>query len=350
MNRIVSFGLLWSALVGESFEFSGQMTGMITGGNDPTIMTLRYLPKMNIAVNRFRLEAVPNLLLSTADQSPEIIRPYRIWTRYAFQKLQITAGLQKINFGPGKLLRSLQWFDQLDPRDPTQATQGVWGISSTYTTSNNQVFWLWSLYGNEGRKGLESLPGEVAVPEWGGRMEQLLGPFEIGATLHSRALAAETNTSPRETRIGLDAYCEPGPGLWFESSFSRFTGLSDGHETTLFYTIGADYTWPFGNGLYLAGERLRIASYSVTQTHAASLWAVIVNYPLSWLDTVSFLGFFRPADDFSMFYLQWQHKLDNWDILTGIFFSADSGVAYLPAGETVATGSAGLQILLTYNH
>ena len=43
---------------------------------------------------------------------------YRLKLRFATNQTETQIGLQKLNFGPAQLLRSLQWFDQVDPRDP----------------------------------------------------------------------------------------------------------------------------------------------------------------------------------------------------------------------------------------
>ena len=52
---------------------------------------------------------------------------YRCFARLSHQRSAVRVGLQQLNFGPGRILRALQWFDQLDSRDPTQFTLGVYG-------------------------------------------------------------------------------------------------------------------------------------------------------------------------------------------------------------------------------
>ncbi|MFQ6605849.1 MAG: hypothetical protein ACE5D8_09920 [Fidelibacterota bacterium] len=350
MLRSISLGMLCTALMGQAIEFSGQFTGVLSGGNDPATTTVRYLPQMDVTLNAFRLQVVPNLLFTTAKSAPEEIRPYRLWGRYVQPQFQITAGLQKLNFGPAKLLRPLQWFDQLDPRDPTMATRGVWGISTIYSTFQGQEFRGWVLYGNDEPKGLEILPGNSRLPEWGGRVEQSLGPVEAGVTWHSRGLESINEQRPRERRLAIDGYWEPGPALWLESSYSDYTSLPADLLSTSFTTIGADYSWSLGQGLYTCVERMYVTKQSATENTTLSLTAMILRYPLSWLDTISLLGFFSPRNEVSVQYISWQRTLDDWDILAGLFFSTKPDANLISTGETVATGVSGIQVLFTYHY
>ena len=58
--------------------------------------------------------------------------PYRIALNMQSVHTEYIIGLQKINFGPARILRPLMWFDSVNPTDPLELTSGVTGISAHY--------------------------------------------------------------------------------------------------------------------------------------------------------------------------------------------------------------------------
>ncbi len=101
---------------------------------------------------------------------------YRGWMRYSGSQFEARAGLQKINFGPAHLLRSLKWFDSIDPRDPQEETGGVQAALFRYYFLNNTNIWLWAIYAKDELKGLESFASKNDSYEFGGRIQY---PFKF---------------------------------------------------------------------------------------------------------------------------------------------------------------------------
>ncbi len=99
------------------------------------------------------------------------IKPYRLWIRYTFPRLELRIGLQKINFGSASILRPLMWFDRIDVRDPLQLTDGVYSFLGRYYFQNNVNIWFWTLYGNNEPMGWETVPTKKHIPEFGGRIQ-----------------------------------------------------------------------------------------------------------------------------------------------------------------------------------
>jgi len=73
---------------------------------------------------------------------------YRGWLRYSTSQTELRIGLQKINFGPAQILRSLQWFDNINPYVPTKTTEGVKAVLGRYYFINNANIWLWGIWGD----------------------------------------------------------------------------------------------------------------------------------------------------------------------------------------------------------
>jgi len=82
-------------------------------------------------------------------------------------------GLQKINFGPAKIMRSLMWFDRLDIRDLVAGLYYFtfyWGTNCRQVDSDSMVSrsriscrWICSVFGRSAEKILESVQPDGAI-------------------------------------------------------------------------------------------------------------------------------------------------------------------------------------------
>jgi hypothetical protein len=116
---------------------------------------------------------------------------YRGWLRSFNDHGEVRAGLQKIDFGPAKLLRTLMWFDTIDPLDPLQLTEGVYGILGRCYFKNNANIWAWGLAGKNNLKGLELFQTDASKDE-------RIGMREHGqSTAHSMKCATRYGTTMR---------------------------------------------------------------------------------------------------------------------------------------------------------
>ena len=128
-------------------EFNGTLSilGPNTESNSRTLgLNLRYIPLVKFDISSLCDAEVSGNIFTTFDSNNIVdvtnkleIKPYRVWLRFATTKFEARIGLQKINFGPARILRSLMWFDQIDPRDPLQFTSGVYGLRMRYDFQNN---------------------------------------------------------------------------------------------------------------------------------------------------------------------------------------------------------------------
>jgi hypothetical protein len=257
-------------------------------------------------------------------------KPYRIWGRYANDKFEIRAGLQKINFGSAKLFRPLMWFDGMDVRDPLQLTDGVYAVLGKYYFENNANVWLWGMLGNDKPKGYELFGSSLWKPEFGGRVEYPAGPGEVGLSYHHRILHSENNlynsiynlllpsVELAENRIGLNGKWDIEIGVWFESSISLLqeNTLTIPTKTDML-NVGADYTLPIGNGLGVTLEYFRYHTGDKLFSGGASAQLVgsMLSYPLSLMDNLSGMFFCLPAsngtDSMWLNYLTWSRTYDH---------------------------------------
>ncbi|HRZ98623.1 MAG TPA: hypothetical protein P5084_13790 [Paludibacter sp.] len=289
------------------------------------------------------------------------IKPYRVWARLATEKLELRAGLQKINFGQAKMFRPLMWFDGMDVRDPLQLTDGVYGILGKYFFENNANIWAWGLIGNKNRKGWEFNATEQWKPETGGRVELPLFNGEIGLSTNYRKVHAINLLSSKwndyqllnESRIGLDGKWDIGAGIWFESSttiteqnnimISRFQDM---------WNVGVDYTFPVGSGLGATVEYLRFHAGDrfLIEGMTLNLLGSMFTYPLSIMDNISLMLFYVPGQNMLFNYASWSRTYDKWSIYAiGFINPANAQMITFQANSKNLFSGKGVQLMVSYN-
>jgi hypothetical protein len=226
---------------------------------------------------------------------------YRLWVSYRIDRLEVRAGLQKIDFGSAAILRPLQWFNQIDPRDPLQLTNGVYGLLGRYYLKNNANVWLWALYGNDRSRGFDVLGSVNDRPEIGGRFQHPVGTGELAASFHYRqvqsafsAQFAGEETTP-ETRYALDGKWDVGIGLWFEAAYiHKHVDAGVLTEQTLL-NLGADYTLPIGNGLGIIVEHLLFTfdQEALRFTGKQHVSGTSLSYPVSLFGSLRAVGLYN---------------------------------------------------------
>ena len=298
------------------------------------------------------------------DQAPQYewnAKPYRAWLRLSTERFETRIGLQKINFGSASLLRPLMWFDRIDPRDPLQLTDGVYGLLARYYFANNANIWAWGLYGNNETKGWEQSRTERNTIEYGGRVQSPLWTGELGLSYdHRRAdLTPLVPVQARfgslvapEERLGIDGKWDIGIGVWFEGALIRQENDILPSKYQREWTIGADYTFGAGNGLYVATEYFR-AETPVTpfgSAEGAGFSALTFNYPLGVVDQVSAI-FYRGWTNHEWYRLMtWQRTFDNWSFYILGFWNPENIQIFRSQAGANSFAGTGFQLMVIFNH
>jgi len=348
------------------YDFRGQLSGWtIESRNEDDWSNnpgLRYIPRLILEQplnddSFFDTEVSFNgFLTENSGKSSENsdLKLYRIKLRFATTQTETRIGLQKINFGPALLLRPLRWFDRLDLRDPLQLTEGIYGLRFKYNALNNANFWLWCLYGNDDTKGYETLQTSSGKPEFGGRIQYPVPYGEVAATFHTRNVDASlfNGTDFTENRFALDGRWDMKIGFWFESVLQQQKADFLPCEWTKIITLGMDYTFGVGNGLYVLGEHMASASSNkpLEWEKDQQISAFYLNYPLGYFDTLMAIGYYSWEQEEYYQYLSWQRTYDNLILNFSIFiYPQDSKNDNGPSQATLKSGHGG-QIMIIYNH
>ena len=327
----------------QDLQFRGQLWfGSESTKNQSNVIKLGYLPtlynRLDFKSNKIDLEYsyyidrqyIRNAPINTNSEH------YRYWIRYSIKRFEARLGLQKIAFGPAKVLRPLAWFDGIDIRDPLSKTKGVEALRLRYFTENNYVFWFW-LMQNDHKEITFGGRGEISTKqgEWGitlhhdpSTAEQIIGqvPFYI--------------TEPH-TRLGLEFRYDGFIGSWFEGvSFIKTNNESSKWNQNSMFSVGMDYTIPIGRGLLVMSELLNRngghnAALEIEEKQTLSVFSL--SLPLGIVHQLMTISSHDWKNNNTYNYLRWSIIYDT--------FSVNSMVSIDP--DKIGNQ---LQFTLIYNH
>ncbi|MBW2060107.1 MAG: hypothetical protein JRI95_00940 [Deltaproteobacteria bacterium] len=372
LGLILFLGILGTFLMnaGQGFGLTSELKGQLSGFTSETrnqgtwqnTTGLRYIPQLTLThplsgSSFLGTEISLNSLLrydSLESEGDLNVNLYRLKLRLATAQTETRIGLQKINFGPAYLLRPLQWFDRVVPSDPLGLTKGIYGLRFKYSALNNASYWLWGLVGNDEPKGLESLASVSDVPEYGGRLEYPIPSGELAVTFHRRRVNGDAIQLPdfTENRYALDGRFDVGVGLWLESVAIQQKSNLLPFEWTKMLTLGLDYTFDVGHGLYFLIEHLTtVSSTSLFKWDEDSqITAFSLSYPIGLLDTLSLIGYYSWDFDKHFLNLTWRRTYDSV-VFNVTLFHSPQAPANAPAFETNSFSAGyGARIMIIYNH
>jgi hypothetical protein len=355
-------------------KFKGQVDAYsgLNFANPVQVQTgLRFLPTLSIGKsfkNNLKFDSEIsfdtyfnyNFDGSSSDASDSKIKPYRLWIRLSTERFELRAGLQKINFGSASMLRPLMWFDHIDPRDPLQLTDGVYGLLGRYYFQNNANAWLWVLWGNDKTKGWETVPSARKVPEFGGRMQFPVPKGEVALSYHHRTADLSGVLNPLlihgaatypEDKIGLDGKWDIGPGVWAEYSLTHSKPDSAYFQPwTKLFTLGIDYTFSIGNGLYVASEFFRystageVFNAGINQTFTS----LTLNYPIG-INKIGSIIYYNLTNKSWYRFINLQRQSDNWTYYLFLFWNPENFAIYNNiTGNNMFSGK-GVQFMVVFN-
>jgi hypothetical protein len=313
---------------------------------------------VNLSLNAYGLAGVRS---SENIQTEGRVKPYRFWLRLATSRFEARLGLQKINFGSATLLRPLMWFDSLDPRDPLQLTDGVYGLLVRHYFQNNANIWVWGLYGNDSAKGWETIATAKDTVEYGGRIQLPLLTGELGLTYHHRRIdlvpapgAPLPFSAERvpESRVGLDGKWDLGIGLWLEGTLTHQESDLLPEPWQRAYTLGADYTLGWGNGLNLLAEHLRLdrSADAFGPGDGVDFSAFFLRYPMSvFVDLTAIFYYDWKVKGFYRF-LSWQRTYDRWRFNIITFWNPDEFLIYAAQPGANPFSGKGIQLTVVFNY
>ena len=353
-----------AAISAQQFSLKGQLWSSIIYGDDPPIgrssfeRSWGYIPMLSLARDlsndRFvDLEWGYRLGKVYAGHYAfkSIEEPYRLWLRYSSDRIEARLGLQKIAFGPAMVLRSLAWFDTIDPKDPTGQTNAVEALRLRVFPTSSLALWLWSMNNDQdtlsygGRAELSTRIGD-----WG--LTYHKDPAERGQSVGQFPIFI----SGQHQRVALDYRYDGYIGFWFEGS-GIFADNKQDKELNRFalFTLGADYTIPIRSGLLIMAETMKISGSSTLADSSSeqTYTALMASLPINMLHQLMFIAQIDWENSHIYNYLRWSVTYDHFSL--NFIFSisprrGDYNIAkeYLP--RTVAGFGTGLQFMLIYNH
>ncbi|MDP8203244.1 MAG: hypothetical protein P9L95_01785 [Candidatus Tenebribacter mawsonii] len=248
---------------------------------------------------------------------------YRSWLRCSSSQTELRVGLQKINFGPAQILRSLQWFDSINPKDISQTTEGVKALLGRYYFVNNANIWLWGVWGNRNETSFDKFFHEEDNLEFGGRIQYPFQYCEAGFSVHHSPTVLQSFDN--ETKYGIDLRWDMTLGFWIESCLNVYNRLEQNNYSRLL-SLGTDYTFGIGNGIYSLFEHQYFSEvqediWKPTDRSGAS--SLLISYPLGMFDSVRSILTYNWQPELYNWFLSYNRNYDYLSIYLNLFWNSD---------------------------
>jgi hypothetical protein len=154
-----------------------------------------------------------------------------------------------------------------------------------------------------------------------------------------------------EDKIGLDGKWDIGPGLWTEYSITHSKpDTAYIPPWAKLFTIGADYTFKLGNGLYVASELFTYnSSYEVFDRGINTTFSSLtVNYPIG-INKIGTIVYYNWTNNTWYRFINLQRQTDNWTYYLFLYWNPDKFALYNDvAGKNMYSGK-GIQIMVVFN-
>ena len=116
-------------------------------------------------------------------------------------------------------------------------------------------------------------------------------------------------------------------------------------------TLGADYTFPVGNGLHMLSEFFNTENSEklLGKGDGSNFAGVSADYPVGLFDNVSAFFYRDWTSKENYFTFNWQRTYDNWMIYFIGFLNPDNAKLNQTQSGNALAGN-GVQIMVVFNH
>ena len=268
---------------------------------------------------------------------------HRLWVRYSNEKIEARFGLQKIIFGPTQILRPLSWFDTFNIKDPSGQTDGVEAFKLQYFSSNMIGLSSWVIN------------NKVDTLTYGGRGEITTALGDFGFTYlkdpsRSKRSIGQIGApiSDSHKRIAFDYRYDGFIGFWNESVIIKST-----KSNINLISIGADYTLPFLNGVYVMIESMHIQNESKNLKSNQNFSAYMASLPIGMIHQATYISQTEWEENKTYQYLRWSSTYDSYSLNIIIYMNPkrnEYNMTLNSLHKALSGFGTGIQFMFIYNH
>ena len=179
--------------------------------------------------------------------------------------------------------------------------------------------------------------------EFGGRLQYPFKYCEGALSYHHQNFDFDVEDPfnfEEEDRFGFDCRWDFEIGLWIETMYSAFSNPDSTLYSHLF-TVGADYTFPIGNGIYALSEHMfheQSVDEFPTLFQESSTTSLMLIYPLGLLDSASAIINYDWLSENYYYYLTYARTYDYISIYLNLFWNPEhveySAPSYVQDGKS----------------
>jgi len=154
-----------------------------------------------------------------------------------------------------------------------------------------------------------------------------------------------------EERLGIDGKWDLGVGLWGEYALI-YSSLDSSYfrPWSTFLTIGLDYTFGLGNGLYMATELFRLNNANkIFEPGVSKTFSLLtINYPMG-TNKIAGLIYYNWTDRSWYRFINLQRQSDNWTFYLFLFWNPDKIAIYNTGEQNNLFAGKGIQLMAVFN-
>ena len=143
-----------------------------------------------------------------------------------------------------------------------------------------------------------------------------------------------------------------GIGLWFEGLLQEQKTEYIHYKWTKRISLGADYTFDIGSGLYLLMEHMAtsMSGKMLKWQNDYHISAFQIGYSLGIMDSISAIGYYSWEQDKFSQYISWMRTYDNFIFNFSLFNFPEASLDIRGQTKNMIMGGRGIQIMVIYNH
>jgi len=156
----------------------------------------------------------------------------------------------------------------------------------------------------------------------------------------------------QENRIGFDAKWDLIVGLWLEAAWvnkKEELGIFKNQEA---FTLGTDYTFNLGSGLYVTLEHMLMAfdEKAFEFSNTTNFTGLSINYPIGMFDNISAIIYYDWANNSVYNFVNWFRQFNRTTFYVMAYWNPENN--QMPTMGTAENlyGGMGVQLMFVFNH
>ncbi|MBN2236708.1 MAG: hypothetical protein JW729_04065, partial [Bacteroidales bacterium] len=155
-----------------------------------------------------------------------------------------------------------------------------------------------------------------------------------------------------ENKFGFDLKIDWYAGWWLEAVWSAKNAQIDLLKNQEMLTLGADYTFGIGNGLYWVTEHFLASNdeNAFEFNRVVHFTATSFSYPIGLFDHLNAVFYYDWTNHSVYNFMNWQKQFNKWSFYVMAYWNPENSVLPTAGNSSNLYSGKGIQLMLIFNH